>query len=252
MAPKSLVARLRRLASVLGELSELQLAFLESVVAQFMRPFVTMVRLSGSDIIDDAVMRDLGDTLRIHHCLSREPLSKDRFEYALERTLLLAGRAAKLATKTNRGHDITIDGVPYSLKTQANSGIRDEQLHISKFMELGKGAWKLPLLRDQFISHMGAYERILTLRCLRKGPPCWRYELVEIPKALLQLAMHGELRVMTGSGQTPQPGYCDVRDETGAMLYQLYFDGGTERKLQIKALRKDLCVVHAEWEFEVE
>lgn len=35
-----------------------------------------------------------------------------------------------------------------------------------------------------------------------------------------------------------------------AHKYALYFDGGTERKLQIKSLRKSLCVVHASWEFE--
>ena len=36
------------------------------------------------------------------------------------------------------------------------------------------------------------------------------------------------------------------------MKYQLYFDGGTERKLQIKNLRKDLCTVHATWVFASE
>ena len=38
-------------------------------------------------------------------------------------------------------------------------------------------------------------------------------------------------------------------DADGNIKFQLYFDGGTERKLQIKHLRKDLCVVHAQWEF---
>ena len=31
--------------------------------------------------------------------------------------------------------------------------------------------------------------------------------------------------------------------------FSLYFDGGTERKLQIKHLRKDLCKIHATWIF---
>ncbi len=35
------------------------------------------------------------------------------------------------------------------------------------------------------------------------------------------------------------------------MDFQLYFDGGTERKLQIKHLLKSLCVVHAEWKFDI-
>ncbi|WP_422616418.1 hypothetical protein, partial [Rhodoferax sp.] len=40
-----------------------------------------------------------------------------------------------------------------------------------------------------------------------------------------------------------------VRDANGQLKYSLYFDGGTERKLQIKHLRKDLCTVHATWTF---
>jgi len=51
------------------------------------------------------------------------------------------------------------------------------------------------------------------------------------------------------SKQNPKPGYCSVTDDEGNVKFKLYFDGGTERKLQIKNLRKDLCIVHATWEF---
>jgi type II restriction enzyme len=76
-----------------------------------------------------------------------------------------------------------------------------------------------------------------------------RYELVEIPKALLLEVANCELVVCTDSMQNPQPGYGYVRDAAGQLKYALYFDGGTERKLQIKHLRKDLCQVHATWTF---
>jgi type II restriction enzyme len=52
-----------------------------------------------------------------------------------------------------------------------------------------------------------------------------------------------------GSAQFPKPGYCYI-EEQGTTLFSLYFDGGGERKLQIKGLRKDLCLVHATWKFE--
>ena len=42
-------------------------------------------------------MRDFGDVLRIHHCFSKESLSKDRFEYAFERILNQCGKRAALA-----------------------------------------------------------------------------------------------------------------------------------------------------------
>jgi hypothetical protein len=191
--------------------------------------------------------------MRVHHSFSTEPFSKDKFEYALVKVLKFSGRKAKLAPKGNPGHDIILDAVRISLKTQANKGINEHWLWVSKFMELGKGQWSdnpadLEGLRQQFFEHMKSYDRILSLRALEKAPH-WKYELVEIPKKLLTLARFGNLEMKVGSKQTPKPGYCHVSDENGRKLFDLYFDGGSERKLQIKNLRKDRCRVHAVWEF---
>jgi type II restriction enzyme len=178
-------------------------------------------------------------------------LSKDRFEFALERSLNRAGIQAELVvSRTNRGHDITIQGVPVSLKTQADAGIRVHSLHISKFMELGKGPWDLALLRDMFLEHMRSYQRILQFRCLAPGPSSYLYELVEIPKGLLLESAAAELVIQSASRQTPKPGYGNVYGEDGKLRFALYFDAGTERKLQIKHIRKDLCIVHATWKFD--
>lgn len=255
MTTTNILARVDRLAVALRELTEQQLRLIETVVKQFSKPFLKIERCPDSDLVDARVLHDFGDVLRMHHTFSKEALSKDRFEYALEKTLILCGKDAMLAaSRTNRGHDITIAGVPCSLKTQADKGIREAEIYISKFMELGKGHWSASVsdlrgLRDQFLHHMEAYERVFSLRCLTKDPTHWRYELVEIPKALLQEAGNGKLSVCRNSKQSPKPGYCDVTDADGNIKFQLYFDGGTERKLQIKHLRKDLCVVHAQWEF---
>jgi hypothetical protein len=53
---------------------------------------------------------------------------------------------------------------------------------------------------------------------------------------------------MVESKQSPKPGYCDVT-EKGVLLFQLYFDAGGERKLQIKNLGKSNCIIHAYWKF---
>ncbi len=79
--------------------------------------------------------------------------------------------------------------MPISLKTRADQGIKENEIHISKFMELGKGQWgrnvaDLTGLRAQFFVHMASYERILTQRYLGRAATDHRYELVEIPKAL--------------------------------------------------------------------
>lgn len=242
-----LINSLRR---ALEALTPSQIDWVSAVVRQFQLPY-EFHRNQSSDLITPGVLDMLGDALRIHHAFSRQPLSKDRFEFALERSLIRAGIQAELVGNwTNRGHDITIGGVPVSLKTQADASIRPNSLHISKFMELGRGAWELPLLRDMFLDHMRSYERIFQFRCLLPGPTTYLYELVEIPKALLVESENAQLVIQTRSRQTPKPGYGNVFDAAGKLKFALYFDGGTERKLQIKKINKDLCIVHATWRFE--
>lgn len=258
MTRRDIIARIDKLAATLHELTQPQVEFIENVVTQFRKPLITIERHRESDLVDAKLLRDFGDVLRIHHCFSKQSLSKDRFEYALEKTLNLCGRSATLAaSRTNRGHDITIDGVPYSLKTQGDKAIKEDQLHISKFMELGKGRWPstargLATLRDMFLEHMHSYDRIVTLRCLSKKPERWWYELVEIPKALLQEANQGKFEIRRDTKQETRPGYCRVKDRRGNLKFELYFDAGSERKLQVRHLRKDLCIVHATWIFTTE
>lgn len=244
---------IKALAAKIPELTAGQLHWLQRVVSVFdaEHNFV----LTRSDLFDDETLQNFGDAMRVHHSFSAEPFSKDKFEYVLVQVLNMSGHKAALAPKGNPGHDATVDTVRLSLKTQADKSIKLNSIWISKFMELGKGQWTDKLtdlegLRQQFLKHMRNYDRILTLRALSKGPK-WKYELVEIPKALLKRAETGTLEMMTGSKQMPKPGYCYVRNSKGETLYDLYFDGGTERKLQIKSLDKSLCAIHASWEFVI-
>ncbi len=246
------IKRIEKLYAVLQELTNDQLDLIERVTNQFTQPYTLIERLTSSSIVNNCLLSTFGDTLRIHHCFSKEPLSKDRFEYALERSSNLCGLEAGLAPKGNPGHDITINGIPISLKTEASAGIRMDRVHISKFMELGKGEWDLPLLRERYFNHMRSYDRIFTLRCLSKRVESWHYQLVEIPKALLLEAQNGSLRVDTKSRQNPQPGYCDVFDPDGKIKFQLYFDAGTERKLQVRNLAITYCTIHATWIFSTQ
>lgn len=241
------------LVRAIPELTAGQLHWLRRVVAVFCAEH--RFALSNSDVFDEVTLQNFGDALRVHHSFSAEPFSKDKFEYVLVQILNMSGHRANLAPKGNPGHDCTIDNVKVSLKTQANRDIKENTLWISKFMELGKGQWgddpkDLEGLRDRFLTHMKNYERVLSLRALSRAPR-WRYELVEIPKQVLAAAINGELKMMTVSRQFPKPGYCYVRNRNGESMFELYFDAGTERKLQIKNLRKDLCRVHAVWDFVI-
>jgi len=162
-----------------------------------------------------------------------------------------------MASRGNPGHDITLGTQRISLKTQADKNLRLGVVNIHKFMELGRGNWTdnpsdLIPLRDQYLAHLRGYDRVLVLRNTAYPTvvsPYWRYELLEIPIDLLQRAVNGTLKMMLDSRQMPKPGYCHVVDAAGNPAYRLYFDGGTERKLKVQNIRRDLCIIHATWEF---
>lgn len=245
--------RVQALVEKLPSLTDGQLYWLERVLLVF--ESAHEFQPIQDDFVNMDEVRDFGDAMRIHHSISDEPFTKDKFEYVLARVLRMSGHDVKLTGRVQRGHDISVDGVPISLKTQADKDIKRGSLWISKFMELGKGEWSndpddLVRLREAFLEHMHAYDRIFTLRTLKRGPN-WLYELVEIPKELLLSSEDGELEMKFDSRQNPKPGYCHVTTEDGDVKYQLYFNGGTERKLQIKRLDKDYCIVHATWSFTV-
>jgi len=252
MTPADKTERIKILSEKFFSLTSSQIGWVESITNQL--SVTHYYDIVDSDILDVCMLESFGDALLIHHCMSKEPFSKDKFEYVIERVANFCDKKAQIAPKGNPGHDITINGTKLSLKTQADSQIKIDEIHISKFMELGHGVWgdnpsQLKNLMEQFFNHMKAYQRILSLRTLSKPPKNWKYELVEIPKSLLLEAKNGELEMKMDSPQFPKPGYCYVRDEQGGDKFQLYFDAGGERKLQVQHIRKKYCRVHATWEF---
>lgn len=238
-------------------LSSGQLALLNSIVTTFRQP-IRLWHSDSSDVADARFVEAFGDTLRLHHTLSDDYLDKHRFEAAMCRVLRALGKECSRSSRNNPGHDITVENVAWSLKTQGDTQIKRDSLHISKFMELGKGRWEnerdLADLRDRFLEHLKAYSRIFQLRYfgIRDDKQLREhfYELVEIPRKLLTESRKGTFEMRQESRQAPKPGYCTVRDRKQQIKFQLYFDGGTERKLQIKHLRNDLCFVHATWQFQ--
>src|SRR5260370_2472725 len=75
-------ARVLEIAVGLSGLSGYQLDWLQRVIGQF-RTEPTIWRDESSDIVTECVLKMFSDALQIHHCFSRQALSKDRFEYSL-------------------------------------------------------------------------------------------------------------------------------------------------------------------------
>ncbi len=246
--------RAKRIIQIVEGLPESKLYWLEKVAHVLTSS--TKFSLVNDSFLTNSWVGAFGDSLLIHHAFSLEPFTKDKFEHAMVQTARITGLQADFASRGNRGHDITIGEIKISLKTQADRKIKKDYLWISKYMELGKDEWSdkpehLENLRTSFLNHLKESEKILVLRCLGKEP-MWHYELVEIPKGLLEKSKEGILEMKLGSRQNPKPGYCRVGSENKKIDFQLYFDGGSERKLQIKNLRKSLCTIHAEWFFEID
>jgi hypothetical protein len=242
-------AHIAQIALGLEALTPTQIDLVRNVVSKLSTKTVGY-RNPQSDFITDEGLNSIGDAILAHHSMAQRPLSKESFEHALAGALNKAGQVAQLAKRGNPGQDITVDGVPISLKTQADASIKPDELFISKWMELGSGNWILTELRDQFLTHLNNYKRVFQFRCHRQGQTGFLYELVEIPMALLREAKNAELEFSDRSKQEIQCGYGRVTDTAGRLKFALYFDGGSERKLQLKYLRKDLCVLHATWSFD--
>ncbi len=240
----------------LATLSPDQFAWVESLVTALGNP-VRTYRNPASDVFtSDRLLGLFSLHLITHHTLSVQPFKQEKFEYALRQVMTAAGRSAALAaSRTNPGRDITVDGVGWSLKSAADKAIRRDHIDLTKWMELGKGTWtnrvsELVAQCGRFIAHLGGYDRVLVLRRLTPaGGIGIEYEVIEIPKSILLRASGGRFKLSTKSKQaTAVPGTCTVSDQSGVM-YQLYFDGGGERKLKLQHLRRDLCIHHATWEF---
>jgi hypothetical protein len=233
--------------AALNALSPMQVARFETLLQAFTKP-VNAKLLAPSPLVTQKVVDEMAVRLVAHHASTTQPMTKTIFEHALCDAMNAAGiKAALHKSGTNRGHDMTANEVAVSLKTEAATAIKPSSIHVSKWMELGQGAWHLPALLQHYLTHLNGYDQIFTLRCLSRAP--YEYELVEIPKALMLQGANAQLVQMTNSKQNPQPGYGYVKDAKGNPLFELYFDGGSERKLQIKKLLKSLCVVRATWTF---
>ena len=247
----------QKLIPEISKLTDDQFVWVSLLVRSMAVPFNSERNPKSDVITSDRALGLFFLYLVTHHTLSVEPFKKEKFEYALQRIMEELGfECSRPTSRTNPGLDLIVQKQRWSLKSEAHSGIRKESIWVSKWMELGKHDWgsdpeDLKIQCQRFINHLQGYDRIFMLRCLTPDDPIvHHYELLELPHELLLHAMNGEFEMMVNSSQkNAKPGYCRVKDQSGTQIYQLYFDGGNERKLQVKGLRRDACFFHAQWKF---
>jgi len=206
-----------------------------------------------SDIVSDDFASHFRTRLQLHHAVTSEPLKKKTFEYAFQEASRATGRAAYMTESgTHPGHDLTVDGTRYSLKTEASSGIRNDCITISKFQE---ARWiRECITGDDFkrgigaiMRHLANYDRIVTLRAFRIGGLVGmiRYDLVEIPHSLLSLI--GDVAATDFAPRSKRSGGTSaIVKRNGKAAFRLRLDGSVE-KVTLSGIKIDHCVTHATW-----
>jgi Type II site-specific deoxyribonuclease len=194
--------------------------------------------------------------LAAHHAYSSSVLKKENFEHILEEAFKRTGvMAARANSMTQRGADLTVDGVTLSLKTEAAQGLRSETITISKLME---AAWIKQItstedipghIKSMVMPHFRNYDRIFILRSYSNPQKrdFVRYDLREIPKALL--ARVSELGAEDFSPLTKTRTTSASVWEEGKLAFKFRLDGSDD-KLTITNLAVSLCPMHAWWSLQ--
>lgn len=213
--------------------------------------------LLNDTFIDERHLWHLGETFARLQANLDAPVTKTLFERTLRFAFQDAGAAVSMPSDRNHaGHDITIDGVRISVKTEAERAMGRDTMRISKLME---AVWSKNFTSTddvaaavaRVLEHLAGYERIIMLRVFHR-PDVFEYELIEIPRALLMRI--GELRAedftpLTANGSTRaiiRPSANATRSRGADVQFRLIFDG-SDNKVTIKSLRTELCITHARW-----
>lgn len=205
----------------------------------------------SSDLATSLFSEYFASRLLIHHAVVEEKLNKKSFEYIFRDSLLHVGRNAFITTNAvHPGADLIVDGVRFSLKTEASRGIQNTRITISKFMEArwirDQDAYGLAqLASNRLAEHLAGYDRILMLRAFNLANNKVKYDLVEIPHSLLSKASYIQPENINLSPGRSGGGSATIWHDNRE-AFTLRFDGSVE-KVTITNLSVELCINHATW-----
>ena len=241
---------LEQLYELAPQLTATRLSLLNQMAVALQTEFEGLQN-TGSDLASPTFYEYFASRLLIHHAVVEEKLNKKSFEYIFRDALRNDGKLAELsASSVHSGADIVSDKTRFSLKTEASRNIRSAKITISKFME---ARW----IRDQdeaglaqqsarmLGEHLKGYDRIVMLRAFYLNTAQVKYDLVEIPHALLLLATQVKAQDIVLSRGSSGGGSAIVR-QNGQTVFTIKFDGSVE-KVTIANLLVSRCVSHASW-----
>lgn len=154
-----------------------------------------------------------------------------------------------LSTPNSPRHDLLVGSTRVSLKTETGVGTNPEFITITKLCTTEREPWDSPTLIQRVLEHLSRYDHILLLRAIwPEQRRTIRYQLVEVPIALLRLIAY-----VTASPVGRRPGRqslgADVY-EGGERVFYVFFDGA-DGKCQIRRLLMKRCRMLLEWNHRV-
>jgi hypothetical protein len=205
----------------------------------------------SSDFLTPSLGSALGSQLLLHHATHEEKLNKKTFEYILKYGCEAVGHRVTLnANPTFPAEDLNINGTSFSLKTQADKGIKAASVYVQKLMEarwirdFSTSEELTAEARQRIGTHLAQYERMLVLRAFDVPGNGYRYELVEVPLPVLRLVSSLPDGAFPGKNKAGSSG-ADVGDH-GGVAFRVLLDGSVE-KVRVFNLRIDRCIIHGEW-----
>lgn len=241
---------LRQLNEIAPQLTATRLMLLNRMAFALQAQFDSSSN-PDSDFATPLFSEYFASRLLIQHAVVEEKLNKKSFEYIFRDALRYAGKTAEITfSNVHPGADLLVDEARISLKTEASKNIRQEKITISKFMEArwirDQDAFGLAqLASDKLREHLASYDRIFMLRAFNLNRNQVRYELVEIPHALLSLASRIQADDIKPSLGRSGGGRITIW-QNGREAFTLRLDGSVE-KVTITNLLVDLCTIHGTW-----
>jgi hypothetical protein len=146
--------------------------------------------------------------VNVHHSLYRNlPPQGLYFEALVEETFRQIKKPFTVIQAGGRnqpGHDLLVEGVRLSLKTETGYSTDPEQITITKLCTTEREPWSPATLIDRVLAHLSRYDAILMLRAVW-SKPLIRYQLVEIPIDLLRLVKTAQPTPRRAAQRPPEP-----------------------------------------------
>ena len=155
----------------------------------------------------------------------------------------------KPTTRNQPTHDLLVEGLRISLKTETGQSTNRKNITITKLCTTERDPWDGDSLKHRVMEHLSRYDMILMLRAVW-DMPLIHYQLLEIPVDLLRMIGGADLQVIQRRKGTRKSLAADVA-KGEHRLYRVHFDG-SDGKCSIRGLAVDACDRLIEWDLQVE